>query len=343
MNPDNKLPARDKSSREDSKTDSHDESTRDSASATATDDPTDSSKKSDSKASKTKGDALTSTATAEESTITDSLITRTDSGRTVTLRNSKIVTVIRHTKVITGRPPPPTSSVPEPTIISSRPIQDGPEQTSLPPPAETATTKDSSGSHSGGPLPTGAIIGIGIGGAAIVAFLVIMAIMVKRRFQRRHEDGGAAADSSERDHRFDEKHSPDLPQHITPHTTGTQTSQDPFAPFGGLYLRPLRPSNSCIVCRANRHLGRADKEYDYPYHPENNTFEMDAADAAPVELPDTSPEMIPPPAMSGAQLVSPVADSGPTDPRANLNSLGSEDGTPKYVNHWNQYRGMSSG
>lgn len=71
---------------------------------------------------------------------------------------------------------------------------------------------------------------------------------------------------------------------------------------------------------------------------------MDATVSSPVELPDKEPveaggtpviNTKPPPVLH-------VEDSGPTDPRANLNSLGNEGGTPNYVNHWDQYRAMAS-
>ena len=227
--------------RDDSHGDSHDESTT-RPKATATNDLEDSTKEPEPEPTETKEDAPKSTVVTEESTITDSLTTKTDSGKTVTVPNHEVVTVIRHTTVITRKRPAPTSTVPEstiPTVFPSRSNQDGPQQTSLQPPAQSGTTGDSSGSQGGGPLSTGAIIGIGIGGAAIVASLVIMGIIIKRRFQRHRADGGPS--SSRRHGRFDEKHSPDFPQQMSAHTTGTQASQDPFAPFGGEYLQAPLP------------------------------------------------------------------------------------------------------
>lgn len=228
--------------RDDSHGDSHDESTT-RPQATATKDLADLTKESEPESTGAKGDAPKSTFVTEESTITDSLTTRTDSGRTVTVPNHEVVTVIRHTTVITRKRPAPTSTVLGPTIpniFSSRSNQDGTQQTYLQPPAQSGTTEDSSDSQGGGPLSTGAIIGIGIGGAAIVAFLVIMGMIIKRRFQRHRADGGPSS-SSRRHGRFDEKHSPDFPQQMSAHTTGTQASQDPFAPFGGEYLQAPLP------------------------------------------------------------------------------------------------------
>lgn len=69
---------------------------------------------------------------------------------------------------------------------------------------------------------------------------------------------------------------------------------------------------------------------------------MDATSAVPVELPDTSP-ISPPPIPCTSAPLPPIKDTCPADPYANLNSLGNEDGRPKYVNHWNQYRAMGSG
>lgn len=192
--------------------------------STDTDEPT----KSSPETSKTKKDDPKSTVMTEESTITDGMTTKTDSGRTVTVPNSEVVTITRHTTIVTDKPSPSTS-VPESTINPSRPNQSGAEQTSPPP---SAGASGDSGSQGGGPLPTGAIVGIGIGGAAIVVFLVITAIMIKRRVKRRREEQetGTAQHNTGRDDRFDEKQ---FSQQMSAHTTGTQGSGDPFAPFGG--------------------------------------------------------------------------------------------------------------
>ncbi|KFH43599.1 hypothetical protein ACRE_056240 [Hapsidospora chrysogenum ATCC 11550] len=272
----------------------------------------------------TESDSAETTLVTELSTITgDGMTTRTDSGKTVTVPNDEIVTVTRHTVIITGKPAPSlTSAAPEPTPIPSRPNQDGPAQTTLGQPDQSQGAGDPSGDHQeGAALPTGAIVGVGIGGAVIVAFLVIMTIMIKRR-RKRYQDGENAdvpGENLERDDRFDEKH---FPQQMSVHTTGgTEGSGDPFAPFGG----------------------RADREPESTNRPPSDAFEMDATSITPVELPDTSPGTTIARTTSSATWVSPVTDIGPADPRANLNSLGCRDGKPEYVNHWNQYRSMSSG
>ena len=303
----------------------------------------------------TESDAAETTLVTELSTITgDGMTTRNDSGKTVTVPNDEIVTVTRHTVIITGKPAPSlTSAAPEPTPIPSRPNREGPAQTTLGQPDQSQAAGDPSGNHQeGAALPTGAIIGVGIGGAAIVAFLVIMTIMIKRR-RRRYQDGENADVPGEnlgRDDRFNEKH---FPQQMSIHTTGgTEGSGDPFAPFGGrqplalsffpsLRTPQTRSRDHALLTR--RHTGRADREPESTNRPPSDTFEMDATSITPVELPDTSPRTTIVRKTSSATWVSPVIDIGPADPRANLNSLGSRDGKPEYVNHWNQYRSMSSG
>ena len=91
--------------------------------------------------------------------------------------------------------------------------------------------------------------------------------------------------------------------------------------------------------------GRADQpEPEYPVKPPENTFEMDATSTAPVELPDNCipAPMCELPETTVARPI-PVAEAAPaTDPNANLTSLGTENGRPQYINHWNQYRAVGA-
>jgi hypothetical protein len=83
--------------------------------------------------------------------------------------------------------------------------------------------------------------------------------------------------------------------------------------------------------------GRVDKDAAYPIRPPSNTFEMDATTAVPVELPDSN--------TCAAAAVDPcvmVKPAAPALPGANLDSLGEEEGKPRCVNHWDQYRAMAS-
>jgi hypothetical protein len=205
-------------------------------------------------ATATERDAAETTLMTEFSTISgDGMTTRTDSGKTVTVPNDEIVTVTRHTMIITGKPAPSlTSAAPELAPIPSRPNQDGPAQTTLGQPSQSQDAGDPSGDHQGGAaLPTGAIIGVGIGGAVIVAFLVIMTILIKRR-RKRHQEGQNADVPGEnfgRDGHFNEKH---FPQQMSVHTTGgTEGSGDPFGPFGG--KRPL-PLSLSLHFAPHRHV-----------------------------------------------------------------------------------------
>lgn len=83
-----------------------------------------------------------------------------------------------------------------------------------------------------------------------------------------------------------------------------------------------------------------DANSEYPNRPASNTFEMDATPAAPVELPDTA--VIYPAPTSSPPPRSASTDTRKTDPRANLDHITDDDGNPKYINHWNQYRAMGS-
>jgi hypothetical protein len=93
-------------------------------------------------------------------------------------------------------------------------------------------------------------------------------------------------------------------------------------------------------------IGRVDRldEASGALQTPNHVFEMDATTIAPVELPASSPGANPRPRPSAAegQNMNHVDPFAPRDPRANLNSLGTEGGEPRYVNHWNEYRAMGS-
>lgn len=94
-------------------------------------------------------------------------------------------------------------------------------------------------------------------------------------------------------------------------------------------------------------VGRAD-EPENPYKPKNGAFEMDAMSIAPVELPAMSFEPGRPKRQASSSepgVSTPIAvrHTPSKDPRSNLNSLKTESGRPAYVNHWNQYKTLSSG
>lgn len=84
--------------------------------------------------------------------------------------------------------------------------------------------------------------------------------------------------------------------------------------------------------------GRADG------HAASCTFELDSTAIGPSQM--TAP---PSETHGGTAVTMPqqppetrLPGQGHVDPRANLNSLGYNDGQPRYVNHWNQYREMGS-
>lgn len=266
-------------------------------------------------------DEPSETTVFDVATFTNLATTKTDSGKTVTVPNNEVVTVTRHTLIITDKPPalPTTLS----TITTSGF------------PGETPSTPGENGTASGneGPaLATGTLVGISVGGAILIAALVVLALFLKkRRKKQREESGSAGTNDSGRDEGVEEKHFPKM----SPHTTGTQV-EDPFAPFGGKRF-PLNHPRGLT----NTHgVGRVDKEEDFPQRPPSNVFEMDATNAAPVELPAISPGANPRPRSSSPEDIKifPVGES-PADPQATLNSLGKE----RYVNHWNQYKNLGSG
>ncbi|KAL6872324.1 hypothetical protein HDV57DRAFT_266709 [Trichoderma longibrachiatum] len=252
--------------------------------------------------------------------------TITDSGITHTIPNNSIVTVTRHTTIITGRPTTTTSD--SDTFASSPSTSDVPPLTGSIPatsditpapsssPNAATTTSPSEASSTASPLSTGVIVGAAIGGAVVLAILFVVAFALLRR-RKKQQSGSETASviqqDTGRDEVVEDKHFP-LP--VSAHTTGTQASSDPFAPFGG----------------------RADQPED-PYRPPSGTFEMDGTSAPPVELPAVSASS-PGPSTQKGKRPEPVQEVTPADPRANLTSGPADDGKPVYVNHWNQYKNL---
>ena len=174
----------------------------------------------------------------EESTISRGLTTKTDSGRTVTVPNDEVVTVTRRTTIVTDKPPSFTT-IPTVTTLPPRPPPDQTPTSTAP--IESGTNVESDGA----PPATGLFIGVGVGGAALVALFVIAGIIIKRRLKRRREEGAATTRNDE-DFGVGDRDEKYFPQQMSAHTTGdtqvTQASGDPFAPFGGrnLHFSSLR-------------------------------------------------------------------------------------------------------
>ncbi|KAI6780169.1 uncharacterized protein J7T54_000075 [Emericellopsis cladophorae] len=259
------------------------------------------------------------TVVTEGSTITDSLITKTDSGRTITVPNNEVVTITRHTTIVTNRPQSSSNTGSDATSAATGAITEGPSVTTGSP-SETPQLNES---HNVG-FPTGAIVGVAVGGAFLVAVVVIALVVLKRRSRRRQDDTQSSLSSNdqyERTDRFDDKHFPQrqLSAH-TAHTAQTTATGagDPFAPFGG----------------------RVDKDSEYPIRPQSNTFEMDATTAVAAELPDSSAFAASPTTTVRAPVS--VEPATPAQSAANLNPLVKGEGKPKYINHWDQYRAMGS-
>lgn len=167
------------------------------------------------------------TVITEESTITGGMVTKTDSGQTVTVPNDEVVTVTRHTVVVTGKPPPlPTGTTFTTSGIPASSLPGG-ETTQAP---ENGDGGGVSADNGGGGLGTGALVGISVGGAIVIALFVLVGFGLKRRRRKNQEEHDTARPSDyDRDQDLEEKH---FPEQMTPHTTGTQ-AEDPFAPFGG--------------------------------------------------------------------------------------------------------------
>ncbi|GFP53605.1 hypothetical protein ACSS6W_001167 [Trichoderma asperelloides] len=242
----------------------------------------------------------------------------TDSGITHTIPNNSIVTITRHTTIITGRPSVTTSSNIDPmSTTSDTPITESALSTSdgasLPSSTDAGSVATPSASSTASPLPPGAIVGIAVGAVALIAIIVVIVLTLVRRKKQRRSEADFDLQDNGRDDVVEEKH---FPHPVSAHTTGTQGSSDPFAPFGG----------------------RADQPED-PYRPASGAFEMDGSSAAPIELPAVS--------VSGpstnthkSSRLEPVQEITTTDPRANLTSVPGDDGKPAYVNHWDQYKNL---
>ncbi|KAG9257061.1 uncharacterized protein F5Z01DRAFT_671509 [Emericellopsis atlantica] len=259
------------------------------------------------------------TVVTEKSTITDGLTTKTDSGRTITVPNNEVVTITRHTTIVTNRPQPSSNTSSDATSAATGPITEGPSVTTGSP-TETPGLDES---HDGG-FPMGAIVGGAVSSALLVVVAVIAMIVLKRRSRRRRDDTQSSLSSNDqykRTDRFDDKHFPQRQRSAhtadTAQTTATGVG-DPFAPFGG----------------------RVDKDSECPIRPQSNTFEMDATTAVPAELPDSSAFAANPTTTVRAPV--PVEPAAPAQPGANLDPLETGQGKPKYINHWDQYRAMGS-
>lgn len=177
------------------------------------------------------------TVVTEESTITGDMITKTDSGSTVTVPNNEVVTITRHTTILTDRPPP----LPSTTLLTSvtTPVD-------VPGSSSASATGGEPGentkpANNGPGLTTGAFVGISVGGAVVIAILVLVIFTVKKRRRKQQDEQDATRnDDFGRDEAVEEKHFPDQ---MTPHTTGTQ-GDDPFAPFGGTCFQKYSKANN---------------------------------------------------------------------------------------------------
>ncbi|KAM0455575.1 hypothetical protein ACHAPV_007652 [Trichoderma viride] len=254
-----------------------------------------------------------STATSKESAV------MTDSGVTHTIPNNSIVTITRHTTIVTGRPSVTTSSSSDPiSAASGTPITESASSTSegtaVPSSIDVSSATTSSANSGASPLSPGAIVGIAVGGVALIAIVVVTVLTVlRRKKQRRSEADFDLHQDTGRDDVVEEKH---FPHPVSAYTTSTQGSSDPFAPFGG----------------------RADKPED-PYPPASGTFEMDGSSAAPIELPAMGVSGPSTNAHKPSRL-EPVQEVTTTDPRANLTSVPVDDSKSAYVNHWDQYKNL---
>ncbi|RFU79526.1 hypothetical protein TARUN_2679 [Trichoderma arundinaceum] len=246
--------------------------------------------------------------------------TMTDSGITHTIPNNSIVTITRHTTITTGRSATTASGLVDLASSTSVATVTGTESATsdgIPTPSPTSADGATSPSESSetGPLSLGAIVGIAIGGVALVAVIVVLVLTLMRRKKHRGSDTDSVFRQGNRqDDVVEEKH---FPHPISAHTAGSQGSSDPFAPFGG----------------------RADQPED-PYRPASGAFEMDGSSAVPVELPAVSFSSPSTNRQKTASRLGPVQEVIPTDPRANLTPVPTDDGKPVYVNHWNQYKNL---
>ncbi|KAF4122473.1 hypothetical protein GMORB2_7465 [Geosmithia morbida] len=174
-------------------------------------------------------------------------------------------------------------------------------------PSATGTDGTSSGGGNAR-ISTGTIIGASLGGAATVS-LVVLAVLVlimrTRRKSRGRGSRGSEHGGSEVTEELacveEEKRRP------PPAPPESCHGEDPFGPFGGR-------ADGHTICR---------------------TFELDGtARGCPARMPEAAE----PVTHDSIRTVQTLPD--PVDSKANLHSLGYDDGRPRYVNHWNQYREM---
>lgn len=171
----------------------------------------------------------------DKTTTSDSkTTTMTDSGITHTIPNNSIVTVTKHTIIVTSQlPTSTTSSGSDSDLLTGTANTDGTWRTAQTPLSTNINTTGDSGAGSGGlVLSSGAIIGVAVGGATLLAILVIIIISMKRHSRKSHDSRSDLVfqDNDGRDDLAEEKH---FHHPASAHTTGTQGSSDPFAPFGG--------------------------------------------------------------------------------------------------------------
>ncbi|KHN95287.1 uncharacterized protein MAM_06791 [Metarhizium album ARSEF 1941] len=229
--------------------------------------------------------------------------TKTDSGITHTIPNSSIVTITRHTVVFSEAPSPSSTSLAEtsPGTAAETTCSGCSE------PIQTAKSEQEA-SSAGGVTPA-TISGIAAAGVVILALVAII-WLVSRRRKRARQSAGPSEDDPTGGSRVDGY------EKMTPHTTGEGGVIDPFAPFGG---RTDQPHGSDP--------------------PQSETFEMDGAGVAPVELPAVSISEAPDTPASPLDVASSASPAG-ADPRATLAS-GSCHGRAQYVNEWKRYRPMA--
>ncbi|PNP49165.1 hypothetical protein THARTR1_10089 [Trichoderma harzianum] len=176
-------------------------------------------------------EAAETTSSQSTTTTKKSSVIMTDSGITHTIPNNSIVTITRHTTITTGRPSSSTSDLVETASTrSSTPITASTTatfaQVSPSSPANDNSTTNPSEAPGASPLSTGAIVGIAVGGAVLIAIAVVLMLALARHKKRRgSETDSVFRQDSGRDDAVDEKH--------FPHNGPTQGSSDPFAPFGG--------------------------------------------------------------------------------------------------------------
>lgn len=176
------------------------------------------------------GGTITETETETETEEERPTKTMTDSGTTHTIPNNDRVTVTKHTLIVTDKAP---SRTPTPTVSSSSVL----DSTGVPSsgatrvvPSETASASGGSPEdNAGSSFSTGAIAGAAIGGVIALAIIAILIVVFHRR--RRH----ARRYSQDSMNNIGENGSGEKAyfEAMSPHTTGTQGSGDPFAPFGG--------------------------------------------------------------------------------------------------------------